>query len=198
VDDRYRADAAAPGGPLGPREGCRSIAARTARRSRRPIMRIGPLSIWPRLRGMRRSSEFYSPTRPTPCHGPRAYSRAVAPGGTQRPDQTDRPVPGCRHTDRHPLGPARDTAVHRGQYGHDAAVELLLKRGADVEAETGDGQRPLHAAAAFGHAAVVKRLLDHGADADALTRAAGRPTACGGRPARRGRQLLPPAKPKHG
>jgi ankyrin repeat protein len=51
-------------------------------------------------------------------------------------------------------------------FGHDEAVELLLRHGADVDvvARNGDLQvAPLHSAAAGGHARIVGILLEHGA-----------------------------------
>ena len=48
--------------------------------------------------------------------------------------------------------------------GHLAIVDLLLERGANVEATDDLGRRPLLSAARFGHTAVVRDLLDRGAD----------------------------------
>src|SRR3954447_10414407 len=53
-------------------------------------------------------------------------------------------------------------AAHRG---HAAVVELLLRRGLDVNTrERGDNTYPIHWAAAAGHDDVVKQLIDAGAD----------------------------------
>jgi len=58
--------------------------------------------------------------------------------------------------------------------GHLSVVELLLDRGADVNARTrssylpkGTGDTPLHWAACEGHLAIVRYLLSNGADPDA-------------------------------
>jgi ankyrin repeat protein len=50
--------------------------------------------------------------------------------------------------------------------GHVAVIDLLLERGADVNAanDAAGGQRPLHVAAQHGHAAAAARLLERGAD----------------------------------
>ena len=51
--------------------------------------------------------------------------------------------------------------------GHQAAVEFMLERGADVNAQNQNehwGTTPLHAAAHANQAAIAKMLLDHGAD----------------------------------
>ena len=48
--------------------------------------------------------------------------------------------------------------------GHQEMVELLLDRGAQVNATDYTGWTPLHAAIYGGHAEVVQLLLDHGAD----------------------------------
>ena len=59
------------------------------------------------------------------------------------------------------------TALHLAAFfGHDGAVELLLRHGADVDvvARNRDLQvAPLHSAAAGGHAKIVGILLEHGA-----------------------------------
>jgi len=48
--------------------------------------------------------------------------------------------------------------------GHVEIMEMLLAKGANIEAKDKDGMTPLHAAAAKGQAAAVKLLLDKGAD----------------------------------
>ncbi|KAF1970588.1 ankyrin, partial [Bimuria novae-zelandiae CBS 107.79] len=50
------------------------------------------------------------------------------------------------------------------QYGHEAVVELLLNKGADLETKDKNGQTPFLRAAEGGHKAVVELLLDKGAD----------------------------------
>ena len=60
------------------------------------------------------------------------------------------------------------TRCRRLQYGgHEAVVELLLEKGADVDAQGGYYGNALQAAADGGHEAVVKLLLEKGADVDA-------------------------------
>ncbi|MGH7618255.1 MAG: ankyrin repeat domain-containing protein [Gemmatimonadaceae bacterium] len=58
------------------------------------------------------------------------------------------------------------TLLHAAAFaGHLAAVNLLLDRGADVNArERGDNTYAMHWAAAAGHADVVERLIDAGGD----------------------------------
>jgi len=53
-------------------------------------------------------------------------------------------------------------------FGKDAAVRLLLNKGASVTARSTNqmANTPLHAAAAGKHAGIVKLLLDHGASAN--------------------------------
>ena len=51
--------------------------------------------------------------------------------------------------------------------GHEAVVELLVEKGADVNSkEDRDGRTPLWWAAENGHEEVVKLLLEKGADVD--------------------------------
>ena len=62
------------------------------------------------------------------------------------------------------------TPLHLAAYfGQDAAVRLLLNKGAAVTARSTNqmANTPLHAAAAGKHAEIVKLLLDHGANANA-------------------------------
>lgn len=62
--------------------------------------------------------------------------------------------------------PYEHTLLHAAaQNGNLAAVDLLLKRGLDVNVrEKGDNTYPMHWAAAAGHVAVVQRLVDAGGD----------------------------------
>jgi len=62
--------------------------------------------------------------------------------------------------------PYEHTLLHLAAFaGHLPAVELLLKRGIDVNVrEKGDNTYPMHWAAAAGHLDVVRRLADAGGD----------------------------------
>lgn len=55
------------------------------------------------------------------------------------------------------------------QAGCDAIVKVLLAAGANVNAATCEGDRPLHLAADRGDAAAVAELLRAGADVNAAT-----------------------------
>jgi ankyrin repeat protein len=74
--------------------------------------------------------------------------------------------------DRHPEKlrarnkPYEHTLLHLAAFvGHLPAVDLLLKRGLDVNVrEKGDNTYPMHWAAAAGHLDVVRRLADAGGD----------------------------------
>ncbi|MGN6694020.1 MAG: ankyrin repeat domain-containing protein [Aquihabitans sp.] len=70
------------------------------------------------------------------------------------------------------------TALHLAAwFGQVGAAELLLGRGADVEAVATNGTnlRPLHSAAAGGHEVIAHLLLDRGADVDAVQMGGVRP-----------------------
>ncbi|MDI6447531.1 ankyrin repeat domain-containing protein [Anaerobaca lacustris] len=54
--------------------------------------------------------------------------------------------------------------------GNEEIAELLLARGADVNAKDRDASMPLHQAAFYGHTTLVGLLVGHGADRDARTR----------------------------
>jgi len=54
------------------------------------------------------------------------------------------------------------------ELGYLEIVDLLLDRGANIEATDDLGQRPLLSAARYGRTDVVRRLLDRGADIDAV------------------------------
>jgi ankyrin repeat protein len=61
--------------------------------------------------------------------------------------------------------PRKMTGLHlAAHFGIEAAVKLLLAKGADVAAASSDGWTPLYGASLNGHIDVVKLLLDKGAD----------------------------------
>ena len=55
------------------------------------------------------------------------------------------------------------------RYGHKAVAELLIAKGADVNARNEKGATPLHTAARYGHKAVAELLIAKGADVNAKT-----------------------------
>ena len=54
-------------------------------------------------------------------------------------------------------------------HGHERVVELLIRRGAEINLQSSDGVTALMGAALFNHPAVVRRLLQAGADTAART-----------------------------
>lgn len=54
------------------------------------------------------------------------------------------------------------------EFGHTAVVELLLRMGLKVDAQSMGGETGLHWAAFGGHRDIVKLLLEHGAPVDAI------------------------------
>ncbi|KAL2323190.1 hypothetical protein Fmac_027569 [Flemingia macrophylla] len=64
-----------------------------------------------------------------------------------------------------------DTALHLTcLYGHLPCVQLLLERGANIEAKDEDGAIPLHDACAGGYMEVVQLLLNRANDAEHIKR----------------------------
>lgn len=60
------------------------------------------------------------------------------------------------------------TPLHRASYsGHLEAIDLLLKNGANIAAETEMGWQPLHSACKWNQANCALRLLQNGADINA-------------------------------
>ncbi|KAL7921747.1 hypothetical protein ACQKWADRAFT_113122, partial [Trichoderma austrokoningii] len=74
-----------------------------------------------------------------------------------------------RSTYTSPTGNLTDLII-ASYYGHCAIVQLLLKKGADIEAKDGWGRTPLLWAAENGHEATVQLLLEKGADIEAKDR----------------------------
>lgn len=75
------------------------------------------------------------------------------------------------HTPRHQVtsGYAADqlgfTALHvAAQFGRDMLMELLVERGADLEARTAEGYAPEHVAAGAGQVAAIEWLIARGMD----------------------------------
>jgi len=59
------------------------------------------------------------------------------------------------------------TALHvAAENGYEPVVQLLMEKGADVEAKDEDGEVALHQAADNGHEAVVKLLIEKRADVE--------------------------------
>ena len=56
---------------------------------------------------------------------------------------------------------------HAAKYGRKEVVELLIAKGADVNAKRNNGQTPLHRAAGGGHKEVAELLIAKGADLNA-------------------------------
>ena len=53
------------------------------------------------------------------------------------------------------------------RYGHKEIAELLIDKGADVNAKTESGRNPLHSAAMEGHKEIAELLITKGADVNA-------------------------------
>jgi len=67
------------------------------------------------------------------------------------------------------------TGLHLAAYfGIETIVQLLLEKGADVNAADQGGWTPLYQASRIGHIDVVKLLLEKGADVNAADQADGR------------------------
>lgn len=65
--------------------------------------------------------------------------------------------------------PEQETLLHvASKHGHTEIADLLLGRGADVNARAAGAVTPLHLAARNGHVRVAERLLAAGADPDAI------------------------------
>ncbi|KAL4739328.1 hypothetical protein BDV11DRAFT_170125, partial [Aspergillus similis] len=60
-----------------------------------------------------------------------------------------------------------NSLLDAAEFGDEAAVRMLLEKGAERESKDIDGQTPLARAARNGHEAVVSLLLDRGADVNA-------------------------------
>lgn len=64
----------------------------------------------------------------------------------------------------------RTALMYASKAGHWEVIEILVKRGADIEKTNYRGATALHIAAQFGHIQPVKVLLDAGAEVDAVNR----------------------------
>ncbi|KAJ9584049.1 hypothetical protein L9F63_021606 [Diploptera punctata] len=63
------------------------------------------------------------------------------------------------------------TPLHRACYNnHEVVVDLLLKHGANISAETEDGWQPLHSACKWNNTQCAAKLLEHGADPNATSK----------------------------
>jgi ankyrin repeat protein len=57
------------------------------------------------------------------------------------------------------------TPLHfAAKYGHETIADLLIERGAVIEAKDNGGWTPLHFAIIFGHEDLASKLLHNGAD----------------------------------
>jgi len=62
----------------------------------------------------------------------------------------------------------KQTPLHEAAtYGHKEVAELLIAKGADVNAKDDDGVTPLFDAALLGHTAIAELLIEKGADVNA-------------------------------
>ncbi|KAK4798541.1 hypothetical protein SAY86_030867 [Trapa natans] len=68
------------------------------------------------------------------------------------------------------------TGLHAASIkGHTEVVELLIRRGMDLECQDKEGHRPLHLAVEGGSVSTVQALIDLGADVNAATRSGATP-----------------------
>ena len=66
-------------------------------------------------------------------------------------------------------GYQKETALHKAAAkGHEDLVQLLLSKGASIEALDEDNYTPLHFAASHGHTSIVELLLSKGASIEAM------------------------------
>lgn len=83
-----------------------------------------------------------------------------------------------------PAGSDGETAIQQAaEFGYTSVVELLIRRGADVNREFKDGRTPLYWAAKNGHKEIVEILIRSGANVNA--KASGRSALTAAREERR-------------
>ena len=76
----------------------------------------------------------------------------------------------------HEYGPAQTALYAASRSGHDGVVQLLLDRGADINAEGGEYGHPLAAALSGDHLDTANLLIERGADVNISWKHRGRST----------------------
>ncbi|KAJ6440942.1 Delta(8)-fatty-acid desaturase [Purpureocillium lavendulum] len=103
-------------------------------------------------------------------NGHRDAVRALLGWGTPPPEGTDI-ADGLEYGKEHSVKKGKSPLLWAVHSGHDAVVEALIQRGANVDARnTSDGTIALVCAARNGHESSVRLLIDSGADVNAQDR----------------------------